>query len=333
MRHHKGILASLAALAMGGILIGSCLAQDAKTTFIDPTQAGIDYQIQGEYAGEAKLADGTPFKGGMQVIALGRGKFRCVGQIGGLPGDGSTGKDTQGHESDGELKDGRMVFKMGESTGTIKDGLLTVRDSNGNEQFSLKKIDRKSPTLGLKPPTGAVVLFDGTSAEQFNGGKMTEDKLLNVGVRTKQALGSFTLHMEFRTPFMPSARGQARGNSGLYLQDRYELQILDSFGLKGLNNECGGFYTQRDPDINMCFPPLAWQTYDIDFQAAQYDAAGNKTKKAVVTVRHNGVVVHESFELPGPTPGGKAEANMPGPLQLQNHGNPVHFRNIWVLVK
>jgi hypothetical protein len=175
------------------------------------------------------------------------------------------------------------------------------------------------------------VLFDGSTAEHFNGGKMTDDKLLMVGVTSKQAFGDHTLHLEVRLPFMPYASGQGRGNSGLFIQDRYECQILDSFGLKGANNECGGFYSKRDPDVNMCFPPLAWQTFDIDFTAARYDDAGNKTKNAVVTVRHNGVVIHKDYELPGSLPAGKPESPKPGPIQLQNHGNPVHFRNIWVV--
>ena len=132
-------------------------------------------------------------------------------------------------------------------------------------------------------------------------------------------------------PFKPLGRGQDRGNSGVYLQDRYEVQVLDSFGLKGENNECGGIYTKAKPAVNMCFPPLVWQTYDIDFEAAKFDADGKKTKNAVATVKHNGVIIHDNFEIDGSTGGGKPEGPTPGPIQLQGHGNPVFYRNIWVV--
>ena len=152
---------------------------------------------------------------------------------------------------------------------------------------------------------------------------------------------------------MPSARGQARGNSGVYLQHRYELQVLDSFGLEGLEDECGGFYSIKAPDVNMCLPPLSWQTYDIEFTAARYGEVTEKDKDgkdvldengkpktsikkiqpAKVTVKHNGVLIHDGVELDKATPGGIEEADSPGPLMLQNHGNPVAYRNIWVLEK
>jgi hypothetical protein len=160
---------------------------------------------------------------------------------------------------------------------------------------------------------------------------MTEDGLLAAGCVSKQQFKDFRLHLEFQTPFMPDARGQARGNSGVYLQNRYELQVLDSFGLMGKDNECGAFYTLRGPAENMCLPPLQWQTYDIDFKAARFDDTGKKTEKAVATVKHNGVTIFDKLELRGSTPGGQPEADAPGPIQLQDHGNPVRYRNIWVV--
>jgi hypothetical protein len=140
------------------------------------------------------------------------------------------------------------------------------------------------------------------------------------------------LHIEFRAPFMPRARGQGRGNSGVYLADQYEVQVLDSFGLEGLDNECGGIYKAAKPLVNMCFPPLAWQTYDIDFRTARFSPDG-KTKKenASVTIRHNGVPIQYNLELKSATPGGHRSDEHPGPIFLQNHGNPVRFRNIWLV--
>jgi hypothetical protein len=116
---------------------------------------------------------------------------------------------------------------------------------------------------------------------------------------SKKKFLNFQLHIEFRTPFMPDQTGQKRGNSGVYMQGRYELQVLDSYGLEGADNECGGIYKVTRPRVNMCAPPLQWQTYDVTFTAAQFNKAGQKVKPALITVIHNGVPIHENLILPG----------------------------------
>ena len=110
------------------------------------------------------------------------------------------------------------------------------------------------------------------------------------------------------------------------------MQILDSFGLNGEPNQCGGLYRQQSPDINMCYPPLAWQTYDIYFQAARWDGQGNKIRNARITVVHNGQPIHWNYSIPAKTGAGKAEGPQAMPILLQDHGNPVHFRNVWIEV-
>ena len=118
------------------------------------------------------------------------------------------------------------------------------------------------------------------------------------------------------------------------MQGRYEVQILDSFGLEGKHNECAGIYEVKAPSVNMCFPPLSWQTYDVEFTAPRFDENGKKTSNARMTVRHNGVLVHENVEVPGPTRAApNKEGSEPGPIFLQDHGNPIRFRNVWVLEK
>ena len=271
--------------------------------FITPEQAASDpdYQLQGEYRDATR---------GLQAIALGDGDFSVVVYTGGLPGAGWNGKDKQ-------------VFEVDSA------GLESLID-----QF--EKVERQSSTLNAKPPAGAVVLFDGSKeslADHWKpGANISDDGLLMQGCTSLDTFGDYSMHLEFRLPYMPEARGQGRGNSGLYHQGRYETQILDSFGLEGKNNEAGGIYSIRDPDLNMCFPPLTWQTYDVDFIAARYDDDGKKVQNGRLTVRLNGVVVHQDVELPKSTtaaPVGEGPGD--GPIYLQDHGNPVRFRNIWVL--
>ncbi len=285
-------------------------------------------KIQGEYVGTLKTSD-SEFKVGVQVIALGEGKFHAVALPGGLPGDGWDGAAHL--ESDGELKDGVVVFLGDQARAELKDGVMRVLSGDGEQLGQLERVARKSPTLGANPPAGAIVLFDGSSADEFVDGKMTDDGLLIAGATSKRKFQDCQLHVEFLLPFMPEARGQARGNSGCYLQGRYEVQMLDSFGLEGLDNECGGIYRIKSPSVNMCYPPQAWQTYDVDFTAARYEG-DKKVKNATITVKHNGVEIHKDVELPNATTAAPVpEGPEPGPIYLQDHGNPVRYRNIWVV--
>jgi len=323
----------LAVIALLWGLVASVSFAWAKGPAVtDPAKADADFAFQGEYQGDVPAPDGMR-KFGVQVIALGNGTFHAVGYPGGLPGDGWVGEEKI--EADGKLENGAVVFKTDLGSGRVSNGQIVVTDNNGNALATIQKIDRKSPTLGAAPPAGAVVLFDGKNADAWQNGKVDEASLVQ-GTTSKQTFGSHSLHIEFRLPYQPEDRGQGRGNSGIYLQGRYEVQMLDSFGLKGEHNECGGIYSVKKPSVNMCLPPLSWQTYDIDYTAAKYDAAGKLTANPRVTVRHNGVVIHDNVELPGDRVTTAAPAKVgpePGPIYLQDHGNPVRYRNIWVVEK
>jgi len=317
---------SLSVLALFGALMLSSSDSHAqvKKSHLDAQSAGPDFQVQGEYVGKI----GTDTVLGAQVIALGSGKFDAVLHAGGLPGAGWDGKTKV--ELTGETSDGVTHFTGRNFKGRIQDGTFAGTAEDG-VLFELNRIVRRSPTLEAAPPEEALVLFDGSGNSEWAEGPIEDGNLLGVAARTKKKFQDFTLHLEFRTPFMPNARGQGRGNSGMYLLDQYECQVLDSFGLTGENNECGGIYQIAKPRVNMCLPPLSWQTYDVEFKAARFDESGNKTQNAVTTIRHNGVVIHENLSLPRITPGGAQSDERPGALFLQHHGDPVRYRNIWVV--
>lgn len=202
-----------------------------------------------------------------------------------------------------------------------------------------------------KAPADAIVLFDGTEATAANWtdkkGGPTKWKLVNGAlesvrgagyIQSKQKFGSCRLHIEFATPSEVKGDGQGRGNSGVFLMGQYEIQVLDCYENQTYpDGQCGALYGRAKPLVNACRPPGEWQTYDVTFHRPIFDEEGNVTRKAKFHVVHNGIVIHDNVELSGGTgwrgPHSISEYKKhadTGPIQMQDHGNPVRFRNIWI---
>jgi hypothetical protein len=211
------------------------------------------------------------------------------------------------------------------------------------DDLKLEKADDAKDQPSVAAPEGATVLFDGKSLDGWTkqGGKAAGFKLVDGGamqvaggdiVSKQKFTGAFKLHVEFRVPYMPKAKGQGRGNSGVYLQGRYEVQVLDSYGLKSKSDDCGGIYGIAAPLVNACKAPTVWQSYDIDFQAPPCKD-GKKAGPGLITVRHNGVLIHDNVKITSDNTASGAGGDVctPGPILLQDHGNPVQYRNIWLV--
>lgn len=197
-----------------------------------------------------------------------------------------------------------------------------------------------TPGSATKAPSDAVVLFDGKDMSAWDGGDKwkIEDGAATVrggGATSKQSFGSCQIHVEFATPEKVVGDGQGRGNSGVYIQGLYEVQILDSYDNKTyFDGQCGAIYKQMPPLVNACRKPGEWQEYDIVFTAPKFAADGKLESPAFITVLQNGVLVQNHFQLEGGTSWDAAPKYTPHapklPLSLQFHGNPIKFRNIWV---
>jgi 3-keto-disaccharide hydrolase len=197
-----------------------------------------------------------------------------------------------------------------------------------------------------KPPSDAIVLFDGRDLSEWRGKDGAEpdwkvaDGAMTVvaktgDIETRRELGDVQLHIEWRTPLPAEGEGQERGNSGVYLMKRYELQVLDSFRNETyVNGQAGSIYKQYPPLVNVSRPPGEWQSYDVIFMAPRFSADGKVERPAVFTVLQNGVLIQNHVELKGSTvyvgePRYEPHSSK-APLLLQDHGNPVSYRNIWV---
>lgn len=334
-------------------LLSSCAGPQGVDPVLETKKAmAAADPAMGDWQGSWKLNDGTD-SGPLvaQVISLGKGEYRAkvldvfdrqTETIAIL--DGKLEGEAVRLAGQANYRDGTFDVKA-----AIEDGKFTGSFmGQGEGSFALERVFRVSRTMGAKPPKGAIVLFNGKDFKEWKRARVKEGeddtvkwKLVNGAmVVTRGGGGNIItrktfndvkqLHVEFRSPFMPDKRGQGRGNSGVYIQRRYEVQILDSFGLEPKNNDCASLYRFKAPDKNVCKMPGQWQSYDMIFHAAKFDG-DRKREKARITLWHNGVLVHDDVALDNKTGAGRPEGPAPGPILLQDHGNEACFRNIWIV--
>lgn len=334
------------------LLVGLCLLMVCVAL---PALAAEDDGVMGVYEGDFTKDVAANYDIRAQVVGLNQVKFKAVFFLSENGGDELRVEAEGKRKKVGETKDKKPLFGpvnfkgeldvdgiMMPLNATIDDEVFSGTIDTDDGAFELKRVFKKPPTRGKKAPEGAIVLMDGNKETWLNQWETVDGpwcfqgdgsvEVCNKSNKTKLELGSGLYHIEFRTPYMPNDRYQARGNSGVYILGRYEVQVLDSFGTEPAWDLVGGIYKVSVPLADAALPPLQWQTYDITFQAPEFDASGKKTKNAVITVVHNGITVQDNLELPDCTPGGlSGEEATQGHLMLQHHSDPVRFRNIWFL--
>ncbi len=327
-------MTSQRALWIAGLSVAMTLHLQAALITEEEALQHPDFPYVGEFKGAVDLVDSGVTDLGIQVAARGDGAFEALVYYGGLPGDGwykGTGErvSLNAQRTSDELSFGPHAGMVFEHRG---EAVVAV-DEAGNQQGRLARVVRGSPTMGKAPPDEAIALFNGTDLRHWReNAQMTEDGLLQQGARTADDYADKYLHLEFMTAFTPGSAGSNRSNSGVYIQNRYEVQILESFAEPATISGNASLYNEHPPLLNMTYPPLQWQTYDIYFRAPRSNENGEKTENVRITVYHNGVLVHKNVELEQGTGAGGGRGEVPeAELYLQSHTGPVRFRNVWLV--
>ena len=316
-----------------------------KLATSDPVRDKGD-PAMGEYAGTYQPQQGDIVGGAGAAVGLGDAKHRHYRVVLTALEPGRQVKTLLSVELSGAAGEDGKVSLAGAGAsadwkGQIAGDSLTAEGKAG--RFALRFRVRRSPTEGAVPPAGAVVLLGFQPGRKTSLEEWTNDRWERLGdgsvrVRggsnlTKRQFGDCRLHVEFLCPYEPEKAGQGRANSGVYLHGKYEVQVLDSFGLKSGQGDCAAIYGVRAPSANACLPPGRWQTYDIVFRAPRTGADGKLAEPAsFVSVRHNDLLVQENVPVDRITTAGQGSGHSPtGPLMLQDHGNPVRYRNVWLV--
>ena len=318
--------------------------------------AEADKVLMGDYVGERQNGPEQSYQAinprlCAQVINIDKGLYRVK-----FTQDHNLRADVY-HSVEARLKGDEIVAKDGNWKFRVTKSGLKGKGAIGSyvAEFSLKRFKLGSPTLGAKPPKGAIRLFDGSDFDewQHGDGRAVTWTLLDNGVMeinprkanpnanppiggaifTKRKFKDVRCHMEFQYPVEPGKSGEGRGNSGLFFQG-YEAQILNSYGLDGRWNELGALYKLSPPRVNAARPPMEWQTYDVTYRAPRFEN-GKLMENARMPVRLNGIPVQRNEELIHQTAHRQAERALPAPkeampIELQDHSNRIQFRNIWV---
>jgi hypothetical protein len=325
---------------------------DEPTVMNQPSTQTVRDPYFGDYEGtyafsDTSVADGAPAPAAAEakVVAEGNHRYRIV--LRAKPLDPS--EWPLQIELPGRLE-GEKIVVDGHAgghdwRGQIAGGALSIAKQSYGGGFEMKRVIKKSPTEGLPPPPGAIVLLayqpgQKPSLDEWkdSGWVATHEGIVHRAAEggkrgdlfSKRDFRNVRLHVEFRIPYEPDFREQERGNSGVILAERYEVQVLDSYGLAPGAGDCAAIYDVAQPRVNAAFPPLSWQTYDITFYAPKLDDAGKLIRRPEFTVLWNGVKVQENQTAATPT-GDPHRANAAsGSLRLQDHGNLVYFRNVWL---
>jgi hypothetical protein len=341
-------------LGLAGLLMTGIISRvEAQSDFVPPLSGSplAQWQVQGEYFGA--ITGGGNL--GAWLIANGNNSYTVVFLPGGLlslpdqPYGGwvQTGWNRSTFSGTATLTGTTFTINSASNyKATAINGTGEAREMVGvtptGAAFTLKRVVRNSPTHSLRPKSewgAATLLFDSATGQadlakwtnQDNAPQLSR-KFLYRGSKAVAGHGAGLLHIEFQGCFNPTASGQGRSNSGVYLQGHYEAQVLDSFGNSGAHDEFGAIYTVKAPSINAALPPLTWHTYDIYFTPRTSGAGGDATGAATMTIYANGVKTVESTPVLGVTTAGLGGSLLiPAPLYLQNHGNEVVYNNIWFI--